>query len=253
MIHYHGTPIGGTRQGVAEFLMGRHALIPFPRMDDMAIAADVCQSFCLDNGAFTVWKQGIPLDVEGFKEWTHQWYKHPGFDFALIPDEIEGDEEANDVLIEDWEQTMPGVCGAPVWHMHESLDRLKRLSESYRIVALGSSGQWPTPGTDGWWQRMTEAMGFICDDLGRPPCKLHGLRMLNPEVFKYLPLSSADSTNAAVNGGSIARFGSYPAPSRWQRACVIADRIETHNSSHVWIRPEQKEFILTPMVPSADI
>jgi hypothetical protein len=31
MIHYHGTPIGGTRQDVARFLVGRHALIPFGR------------------------------------------------------------------------------------------------------------------------------------------------------------------------------------------------------------------------------
>lgn len=52
MIHYHGTPIGGTRQDAARFLAGRHALVPFPRQDDVAIVAEVCQSFCFDNGAF---------------------------------------------------------------------------------------------------------------------------------------------------------------------------------------------------------
>ena len=54
MIHYHGTPCGGTRQDVARFLMGRHALVPFPRQDDMGIVAEVCQSFVFDNGAFSV-------------------------------------------------------------------------------------------------------------------------------------------------------------------------------------------------------
>lgn len=39
MIHYHGTPIGGTRQDAARLLAGRHALVPFPRQDDMSIEA----------------------------------------------------------------------------------------------------------------------------------------------------------------------------------------------------------------------
>ncbi|WP_235592044.1 MULTISPECIES: hypothetical protein [Pseudomonas] len=52
MIHYHGTPVDGTRQDGARFLAGRHALVPFPRQDDMGIVAEVCQSFVFDNGAF---------------------------------------------------------------------------------------------------------------------------------------------------------------------------------------------------------
>ena len=69
MKHYHGTPIGGTRQDVARFLQGRHALVPFPRPDDAGIVADVCKSFIFDNGAFTVWKQGGQLDVDGYLRW----------------------------------------------------------------------------------------------------------------------------------------------------------------------------------------
>jgi hypothetical protein len=45
MIAYHGTPIGGTRQDGARFLAGRHALVPFPRQDDMGIVADVCHAY----------------------------------------------------------------------------------------------------------------------------------------------------------------------------------------------------------------
>lgn len=44
MIHYHGTPIGGNRQDAVRFLAGRHALVPFPRQDDVGIVADTCKA-----------------------------------------------------------------------------------------------------------------------------------------------------------------------------------------------------------------
>ncbi len=241
MIHYHGTPVGGSRQDVARFLMGRHALIPFPRHEDVAIAADVCQSFCFDNGAFTVWKQGGQLDIPGYIAWCDEWHRHPGFDWALIPDVITGTEQDNDALLKDWPSHIEGV---PVWHMHESIDRLVRLGNEWRTVALGSSGQWASPGTEPWWQRMSDAMVALCDANGRPPCKLHGLRMLDPMVFSKMPLASADSTNAAVNSGSLSRFGMYLPPTAAQRAAVIAERIEAHNSAPVWISQPKQESLL---------
>lgn len=240
MIHYHGTPIGGTRQDAARFLMGRHALVPFPRQDDMGVVADACQSFVFDNGAFSVWKRGDTLDVDGYTVWCDEWHRHPGFDWALIPDVIEGNEADNDALVADWPRHIRGV---PVWHMHESIDRLVRLGHEWDVVALGSSGQWSSPGTAAWWCRMTEALNALCDDKGRPPCRLHGLRMLNPEVFSKMPLASADSTNAGVNGGSLDRFGMYVPPTAAQRAAVIAERIEAYNSAQVWIHQPVQESI----------
>ncbi|ONN71687.1 hypothetical protein [Pseudomonas oryzihabitans] len=241
MIHYHGTPIGGSRQDAARFLTGRHALVPFPRQDDIGIVAEVCQSFVFDNGAFTVWRQGGQLDVYGYVAWVEQWHRHPGFDWALIPDVIEGSEAENDQLIADWPQHLAGV---PVWHLHESLERLDTLSHAWRTVAFGSSGQWSSPGTDAWWKRINAAMATICDDHGRPRCKLHGLRMLDPAIFSRLPFASADSTNAAVNGGSISRFGMYAPPTAGQRASVIADRIEAHNSAALWMPEDQLEMAI---------
>lgn len=61
MIHYHGTPCGSTRQDSAKFIAGRHVLIPWPRPEDIGTAADVAQSFCIDNGAFTLWKRGTTM------------------------------------------------------------------------------------------------------------------------------------------------------------------------------------------------
>ncbi len=241
MIHYHGTPIGGTRQDAARFLAGRHALVPFPRQDDVAIVAEVCQSFCFDNGAFSVWKKGGTLDIEGYLRWVDDWRRHPGFDWALIPDVIDGDEADNDRLLEQWPEHLPGV---PVWHLHESIERLVRLASSWKTVAFGSSGQWRSPGTAAWWKRMAAAMDAICNDQGRPMCRLHGLRMLDPAIFTRLPFASADSTNAAVNGGSISRFGMYAPPTAGQRASVIADRIEAHTSAPIWQRENQIEMAL---------
>jgi hypothetical protein len=234
MIHYHGTPIGGSRQDVARFLIGRHALVPYPRRDDMGIVAETCQSFVFDNGAFSVWKRGEVLDITGYVRWCDEWHRHPGFEWALIPDVIVGDEAENDAMLADWPAHIEGV---PVWHMHESLDRLDRLVSEWRTVAFGSSGQWASPGTASWWERMTEAMGVACDMLGRPRARLHGLRMLNPKIFTRLPLASADSTNAAVNCGSKERFGMYLPPTSAQRAAVIAERIEINNSAAFWPVP----------------
>ncbi len=144
MIHYHGTPCGGTRAGTVEFLACRHALVPYPRQDDLPVAAEVCQSFIFDSGAFSAWTRGEPLDVEGYTRWCDLWHRHPGFDWALIPDVIDGSESDNDALLRGWPDDIEGV---PVWHLHESLDRLCRLGDGYRTVALGSSGRWATPGT----------------------------------------------------------------------------------------------------------
>lgn len=231
MIHYHGTPCGGTRENAARFMRGRHILIPFLRPEDLATAADVCQSMIFDNSAWTAEQQGISIDFPKYIDFCYGWYQHPAFDWAIIPDVIGGTEEENDALIESWPRDIPG---APVWHLHESLERLASLCANWRHVCLGSSGQWGTPGTSAWWGRMSEAMGAICNPEGRPPCRLHGLRMLSPTIFTRLPLASADSTNAVRNGCSIGRFGSYPAPSLGGRMNTIADRIEAHQSAARW-------------------
>ena len=244
MIHYHGTPIGGSRQDTARFLRGRHALVPFPRREDMGAVAEFYQSFIFDNGAFTVWKSGGKLDIPGYMAWVKEWCQHPGFEWALIPDVIDGTTSQNAQLIEQWTGSGLGKYGVPIWHMHEPIHWLRTLCEGWKTVAIGSSGKWATPGTEAWWRRMGEAMSAVCDSEGKPIAKLHGLRMLDPEIFSRLPLSSADSTNAAVNSGSIGRFGIYTPATSAQRAAVIADRVEAHNSASLWERPSFQELQL---------
>lgn len=242
MIHYHGTPMGGKSLDVCHSLKGRHALIPFFRPDNLAIAMEVCQSFVLDNSAFSLWKKGGYVPFAEYHTWVHSLEGHPGLDWCLIPDKIDGTEEENIALVTRWQREGFGVLSVPVWHLHESLEWLAYLVDKFQIVALGSSGQWATPGTDGWWQRMEQAMGVACNSIGRPKARLHGLRMLDPAIFTRLPLSSADSTNAAVNSGSINRFGMYTPVSAAARAVVIMDRIEAHNSAAAWAASTQLDM-----------
>jgi hypothetical protein len=236
MIHYHGTPCGATREDVARFLKNRHALISFFRPEDIGTAAEVCQSFCIDNGAFSAWKQNKPFaSWDAYYEFVESWRHHPAFDWAIIPDVIDGDELRNDIYVEFWEMKFGQSYGVPVWHMHESMERLERLC-SWPRLAIGSSGDYATVGNDRWWRRMAEAMQVVCPE-GKPRTKLHGLRMLDPAVFTALPLASADSTNAVRNSSSYARYGMYTPPNASTRMAIIAERIESHQSAALWVAP----------------
>ncbi len=243
MIHYHGVPITPDVAGLS-ILSRRHAMVSFAHAEQLPLVASVCHSFALDNGAFSAWKTGAPVTSwEPFYAWVHDWRRHPGFDFALIPDVIDGDEDANDELISDC--PFNDIEMSPVWHLHESLDRLDRLATSWSRVSLGSSGEFTEVKTDRWWYRMAEAMEVLCVD-GKPRVRLHGLRMLDPEVFTQFPLASADSTNVARNIGLDLRWkGTYAPPSKAVRGAVLIDRIESHQSSATWkIRDSQRTLPL---------
>ena len=184
MIHYHGGPFSDPLTAVVVW-RGRHAMISFARPEQIKTAAEVCQSFCLDNGAFTLWKRKTKRDFAAYYAWVDRWIRHPGCDFAIVPDCIQGTEEENDELLASW--PFERWHGCPVWHLHESLRRLRRLTKVWPRVAFGSSGAFSTPGTPEWWNRMQCAMRVCCDPSGVPRTRLHGLRMLNPELFCKLP------------------------------------------------------------------
>jgi hypothetical protein len=238
LIHYHGTPMTPTL-AASRFFVARHAMVSFARAqgrDQLPLFAEVCQSFALDNGAFTAWKSGEAIiDWTDFYAWIDVWRRHPGFDWALIPDVIDGDEPANDALVEAWPFAV--TTGVPVWHMHESTDRFLRLCERWPRVAIGSSGAFAEIGTNRWWRCISEALDAICDEDGFPSTKLHGLRMLDPTIFSQIPFSSADSTNVARNMGLDVRWtGPYVPRTPEVRAFVLGDRIESHASARSWSR-----------------
>lgn len=236
MIHYHGLPITPAPAGLRAIFAG-HAFVSYPHRDQLTMAAEVCQSIALDNGAFSAWRKGAPVqDWRPFYAWAEACKRIPACDFCVIPDVIDGDEAANDALVAEW--PLPKWFGAPVWHMHESFDRLERLASAFPRICLGSSGEFATLKTAAWWGRMSQAMRVVCNDNGEPLCRLHGLRMLDPDVFTRLPLSSADSTNIGQNIGIDQTWkGNYmpigPEMKDW-RALAMRNRIESQNSLVRW-------------------
>lgn len=244
MIHYHGLPITPATAAVSA-ISGGHAFVSYGHPDQLSVAIESCQSFAIDNGAFSAWKSGNAItDWSDFYEWADMCRKMPNCDFAVIPDVIDGDEYDNDKLLLQW--PLPRWFGAPVWHMHESLKRLLSLATNWPRVCIGSSGQYAQVGSSVWWHRMNEAMHTICDDDGFPICKLHGLRMLDPEIFSKLPFASADSTNIGRNIGIDSNWknGNYPPPTKEARALVMRQRIESHNSAQKWIKQPIQETLL---------
>tara|TARA_X000000368_G_scaffold366769_1_gene313739 strand:- start:1011 stop:1766 length:756 start_codon:yes stop_codon:yes gene_type:complete len=237
MIHYHGCPFsGGTFTQLA--FAGKHAMISFAANENAEMIIELCQSFCFDNGAFTSWRQGKEFDMDGFAEFVETWHRHPGFDFYCIPDVIDGDHNDNQRMRSNWFKKVSSQVwklGAPVYHLHEPLSVLREMTNAYSRICLGSSGQYSTVGSPAWWKRMAEVMDVVTDEQGRPICKLHGLRMLDPTIFSHLPLASADSTNVARHCGSPGRWkGAYVPPDKKTRAIVMMQRIEGHASAATW-------------------
>lgn len=244
MIHYHGLPI--TPDTAAEVAMrAGHAFVSFAKPQQMGLAVAACQSFALDNGAFSAWKRGEPVtDWAPYYAFVEAAKRQPTCDFAVIPDVIDGTEGDNDDLVAEW--PFPRWFGAPVWHLHESLTRLERLAERFPRVCLGSSGEYAQIGTGPWWRRMHEAMRTLCDDAGQPSCRLHGLRMLDPRIFSRFPFASADSTNIGRNIGIDCKWeGPYAPPTKASRVQTMRARIESMNAPPAYdFQHEQQEFSL---------
>lgn len=245
MIHYHGLPITPATAAEVAIRAG-HAFVSFAHPGQMGLAVAACQSFALDNGAFSAWRAGKPItDWSGYYAFAEAGKQQPACDFAVIPDVIDGTEGENDDLVAEW--PLPRWFGAPVWHLHESFARLERLADRFPRVCLGSSGAYAQIGTERWWRRMHQTMRVICDDAGHPRCRLHGLRMLDPKVFSRFPFASADSTNIGQNIGIDSAWrGTYQPPTKEARAQMMRARIESFNApaSYDLSAPPQQELTL---------
>lgn len=234
MIHYHGLPIT-PESAAAKVAIGGHVFLSYAHRGQQAVATTMAQSFAVDNGAFSAWRAGEPVaDWTPFWEWVKEMVKFPSCDFVVVPDVIDGTEAENAALIWEAGLHLPEWALAPVWHMHESLDSLLGLCRDFHRVCIGSSGAYSDPGSAAWWRRMSEAMDEICED-GVPPCKLHGLRMLDPAIFTRLPFASADSTNIGRNIGIDSAWrGTYQPATKETRAMLMRERIESSNAPGLW-------------------
>ena len=231
MIHYHGGPITPVDVAIRVWT-NRHALISFAYPEQAPVALEVAQNVVFDNGAFTLWKGGKSPDWEEYYEFISKVRRHPASSWALIPDVIDGTVEGNNRLVREWPH---GYFGVPVWHLHEPIGRLRSLAEEWPRVALGSSGEYARPGTLNWWIRIDEALSSICDSDGFPITKLHGLRMLNPDIYRYIPFASVDSSSVARNIGLDDNWrGPWSPQSKKVRAEILVSRYEAFQSAAVW-------------------
>lgn len=214
-IHYHGTPI--TPRAVLDTLAGRSFCVSYVAPNDVKHCHAIGQSVMLDNGAFSAWTKGRPVDWESYYDWTAPWLCHHTT-WAVIPDVIDGTEQDNDALIAQWPH---GERGAPVWHMHESIARLVTLCHRWPRVCIGSSGAYRVVGSDGWHRRMTEAMNAVCGNHAAPAW-MHMLRGMALAGSQY-PFASLDSTDVARNHNRpqnsaatmAARWDAIQCPARW--------------------------------------
>lgn len=231
MMHYHGTPI--TPRSVLHELSGRNFCVSFAAPHQVAECHRIGQSVMLDNGAFSVWKQGREMDWYAWWKWVHEWLPYRTT-WAVLPDVIDGTEMENDLLLSRFHDL--GDQGVPVWHLHESYDRLLRLINAYGRVCFGSSGVFATIGTDEWHRRVNDAFNALVDDFGKVPW-VHMLRGMALAGDQY-PFASVDSTDIARN---------HNRPQNGARA--MADRWDAIQCPARWERREQEPLSLDAFVP----
>lgn len=224
MIHYHGTPI--TPVAALYELRGRHFCVSHAAPQDVTRCHQIGQSVMLDNGAFSKWKRGKETDWPAYYAWAEPWLSYPTT-WAIIPDVIDGGSQLQDALVREWPF---GQKGAPVWHMDEPIDRLRRLVDEWPRTCIGSTAEFAVVLSDLWVQRMDEIWNAL--SLGRRFLPVtHMLRGMQCSGHRW-PFASVDSTDIAQNHN---RVQNTPR--------AMADRWDAIQPPGVWTgRARQKDL-----------
>ena len=223
LIHYHGTPI--TPRSKLLEMRGRHFCVSFADPRDLETCLRIGQSLMMDNGAFTAYTKGKPMDKPGFYAWCEEYLCHPNW--AVISDVIGGSVEDQRESMKDW--PFPPELSAPVWHLNLSLEWLQELADRFGRVCLGSSGEFWQIGTRKWEQRMDQAFEVLSRKRFLP--WVHGMRMLGQSDGRW-PLASADSSNIARHHAEL-----KVSPE------VMANRIDAIQPQRKWKPSPQQELI----------
>lgn len=231
-IHYHGTPI--TPRATLLELTGRNFCVPFSDPRDIEICHQIGQSVMIDNGAYSLWRK----DGQQKRNWNDYYdfvssWLHYQSTWCVIPDVIDGSEEENDALLDEWDNCVGTEHWnvAPVWHIHESFERLSELVTRYTKVCFGSSGRYAVIGTPQWNGRMNETFNFLSQKFTRIPAWIHMLRGMSLAGSAY-PFASVDSTDIAQNH-------------HLRGAIKMAERWDAQNCPGKWVeKPIQEELVL---------
>jgi hypothetical protein len=150
----------------------------------------------LDNGAFSAWTRGRPMDVEAFAEWVRPRLAPPHW--CVVPDVIGGDVAQQRDLISAW--GLPRNLSAPVWHMGLPIEWLLELADGWPKLCFGSTAAVSIPGSDAW-ERVCDGAWNALERRGLRPW-VHMLRAMSVVSGGRWPFASADSTNVARNHGT---------------------------------------------------
>lgn len=226
MIHYHGTPL--TPRDELLKMAGKSFCVSFADARDADWCMVNAQSVMWDSGAYTAYTQKREVVWAKYFEWLEPRLGHPHW--AVIPDVIDGDQNAQAELVLQW--PFSRAFGTPVWHMGLPISYLlDLLCAGWPRVCFGSSGKYWQVGSDPWCRRADEAFNELAK---RGPVPwIHMLRGLSLAGDRW-PFASADSVNVARNFKNI---GSETCPER------MARRIDAIQCPIKWtLRPEQKDM-----------
>ena len=190
-IHYHGTPL--TPRSALMQMAGKHFCVSFADPRDASVCLQIGQSVMWDNGAFSAFTQGKPLDIPGYIAWLDPILHAPHW--AVIPDVIDGTVDQQREMVEGW--PYPAHLSAPVWHLGLDLEWLIELAEKFPRICFGSSGRYWQVGSPDWCKRVDAAFDALSKRHSRLP-HIHMLRGLAMCGDRW-PFASADSVNVARN------------------------------------------------------
>jgi hypothetical protein len=218
------------------------------------------QILLIDNGAFSAHQQGVDTMndeayLDGFAEWANDILGRCPQAIAVIPDVIGGTEEQNSQIVCETMGMFPAERAMPIWHMHESLEYLTWLCDSFGYIGFGSSGEYWQIGTSKWKARIAEAFAAIeaWEAAGEGSVIRPRIHMMRAQSQAHLfPFDSSDSTNVAVNhnrqlrkaGENIAQFAaridariqaSAGTEAPHQEARPLLDHLETSSLETVWL------------------
>jgi len=191
VIHYHGTPL--TPRAELYRMAGKHFCVSFAHPSDADVCMQIGQSVMWDNGAFSAFTKGTPLQPTKFYNWVEPRLGHPHW--AVIPDVIDGSVEQQRQYVNEW--PFEPEYGCPVWHLALPTDYLLELTDRFPKVCFGSSGAYWNVGSPSWEKRVDEAFNALARHRKRIPW-VHMLRGL-AQAGKRWPFASADSVNVARN------------------------------------------------------
>ncbi len=218
-IHYHGADITPVRH--LESLHGASFCVSFQYPRNAERLHSIAESLMLDNGAFTIWrKSGGSIDIEAFWAWALPYLDCPTT-WAVIPDAIGlGWEETARMIA--LTPRIPAWKVSPVWHLHDPLERLLELLDTYPRICFGSSAEYSVVGSPSWHGRVADA--FDAMSKHHSYAMIHMLRGMQcvKEGWPY-PFFSVDSTDIARNHKSQlrepaemrARWDGMQCPIRW--------------------------------------